>query len=95
MNSKKVLAILGSPRADGVTATMLDCSIREAEKAGYIVSKSICTKSKYPFVLDAEGVWTLECVFKKTICKKSFYCFTKVKLYFLRHLHIGLMSPPR
>ena len=39
MNSKKVLAILGSPRADGVTATMLDYSIREAEKAGYIVSK--------------------------------------------------------
>ena len=27
------------PRADGVTATMLDYSIREAEKAGYIVSK--------------------------------------------------------
>ena len=57
MSSKKVLAILGSPRADGVTAAMLDYSIREAEKAGYIVSK--------------------------------------IKLYFLRHLHIGLMSPPR
>lgn len=39
MSSKKVLAILGSPRADGVTAAMLDYSIREAEKAGYIVSK--------------------------------------------------------
>lgn len=39
MSSKNALAILGSPHADGVTATMLDYSIREAEKAGYIVSK--------------------------------------------------------
>lgn len=39
MNANGVLAILGSPRANGITAAMLDQSIREAEKAGYTVNK--------------------------------------------------------
>lgn len=39
MRSKRVLAILGSPHTDGVTAAMLDYSIHEAEKAGYTVTK--------------------------------------------------------
>lgn len=39
MSSKSVLAILGSPHTNGVTAAMLDYSIHEAEKAGYVVSK--------------------------------------------------------
>lgn len=39
MSSKSVLAILGSPHTNGVTAAMLDYSILEAEKVGYVVSK--------------------------------------------------------
>lgn len=54
MRPKRVLAILGSPHIDGVTATMLNHSICEAEKAGHIIGKSICTKNGWPFALDAE-----------------------------------------
>ena len=39
MKPKNVLAILGSPHSKGVTAAMLDYSIREAEKAGYCITK--------------------------------------------------------
>lgn len=39
MRSKRVLAILGSPHTDGVTAAMLNYSIHEAEKAGYTATK--------------------------------------------------------
>ncbi len=39
MREEKVLAILGSPHANGATATMLECAIREAEKADSIVTK--------------------------------------------------------
>lgn len=39
MNQKNILAILGSPHSKGTTATMLDYSIFEAEKAGYSVTK--------------------------------------------------------
>ena len=39
MRPKRVLAILGSPHIDGATATMLNHSISEAEKAGYTIAK--------------------------------------------------------
>ena len=39
MSEKNILAILGSPRADGMTVAMLDCAIQKAEKAGYTVTK--------------------------------------------------------
>lgn len=37
MNEKIMLAILGSPHANGMTATMLNCAIYKAEKMGYSV----------------------------------------------------------
>lgn len=39
MSEKNILAILGSPHSNGMTATMLDCAILKAEKVGYIVTK--------------------------------------------------------
>lgn len=39
MSEKNVLAILGSPHINGLTAAMLDCAIRKAEKTGYAVTK--------------------------------------------------------
>lgn len=39
MNHKKMLAILGSPHADGTTATMLNHAIQSARNAGYDVIK--------------------------------------------------------
>lgn len=39
MKPKNVLAILGSPHSNGVIAALLDYSIREAEKAGYNITK--------------------------------------------------------
>lgn len=39
MCEKNVLAVLGSPHADGTTAAMLDLAVREAERAGHVVTK--------------------------------------------------------
>lgn len=39
MKEKNILAILGSPHTDGTIAAMLDCAVRQAEKAGYSVTK--------------------------------------------------------
>lgn len=39
MSQKNILAILGSPRTKGTTATMLNYAISEAEKVGYNVTK--------------------------------------------------------
>ena len=35
MNEKDLLAIWGSPHANGMTATMLNYAIRKAEEMGY------------------------------------------------------------
>lgn len=39
MNEKHILAILGSPHGNGITAAMLECAIHRAEKRGYTVTK--------------------------------------------------------
>ncbi len=39
MNEKYLLAILGSPHTNGMTATMLNYAIRKAEEMGYNVTK--------------------------------------------------------
>lgn len=39
MNTRNVLAVLGSPHANGMTAAMLNCAICKAEEIGYSVSK--------------------------------------------------------
>lgn len=39
MNNKKVLAILGSPHSNGITAAMLDHAMREAQKSGHTVNQ--------------------------------------------------------
>ena len=39
MSEKNALAILGSPHVNGMTAAMLNCAIRKAEKSGYTVTK--------------------------------------------------------
>lgn len=39
MNRKSVLAILGSPHRNGMTAAMMDIAIRRAEEKGYMVTK--------------------------------------------------------
>ncbi|MDE6281358.1 MAG: flavodoxin family protein, partial [Oscillospiraceae bacterium] len=39
MSKKSILAILGSPHVNGMTAAMLDCAICEAERKGYTVTK--------------------------------------------------------
>lgn len=58
MSAKRVLAILGSPHSDGITAAMLNHTICQAEKAGYSVSKihlysknlAFCTGCRMCFV---------------------------------------------
>lgn len=39
MSEKNVLAILGSPHVNGMTATMLNCAIQRIERKSYTVTK--------------------------------------------------------
>lgn len=49
MSEKNALAILGSPHANGMTAAMLEFAIREAEQAGYTVTKTNLYEKKLSF----------------------------------------------
>ena len=39
MHEKRMLAILGSPHTDGITAAMFNCALQSAEKTGYQITK--------------------------------------------------------
>lgn len=49
MSKTNVLAILGGPHTKGITAAMLDCAVREAEKRGYKVTKINLYEKKISF----------------------------------------------
>lgn len=49
MSEKNVLAILGSPHTDGMTAAMLNFAVQEAEQAGYAVTKINLYEKKLSF----------------------------------------------
>lgn len=49
MNNKNVLAILGSPHSNGITAAMLDHAMNEAQKSGYSVTKVNLYKKNLSF----------------------------------------------
>ena len=49
MSEKSVLAILGGPHVNGITATMLDCAIQVAEKKGYTVTRINLYEKKISF----------------------------------------------
>lgn len=51
MSEKNMLAILGSPHTDGITAAMLDIAIRKAEQAGYAVTKINLYEKKLSFCI--------------------------------------------
>lgn len=49
MKDRHVLAILGSPHTNGITGTMLNYAIGEAEKSGYLVTKVNLYEKKISF----------------------------------------------
>lgn len=49
MSEKSVLAILGGPHVNGITAAMLDCAIQVAEKKGYTVTRINLYEKKISF----------------------------------------------
>jgi len=49
MMKKNVLAILGSPHINGITAAMLNCAIQKAEESGYNVTKINLYEKKLSF----------------------------------------------
>lgn len=68
MNEKKVLAILGSPHANGVTAAMLDCAVHSAEKKGYTVKKINLYEKNISFCMGCRAcVDTQTCIQKDDI----------------------------
>lgn len=49
--NKQVLAILGSPHENGITAAMLECAIRQAERRGYTVTRLHLYEKKLSFCI--------------------------------------------
>lgn len=49
MDDKQILAILGSPHKNGITAAMLECAIHRAERNGYTVKRLNLYEKKLSF----------------------------------------------
>lgn len=68
MSEKNLLAILGSPHGNGMTAAMLDLAIRKAEQAGYTVTKINLYEKEISFCTGCEAcIDTQICVQKDDI----------------------------
>lgn len=68
MGGKKVLAVLGSPHVNGITASMLDCAVRKAEEAGYDVTRINLYEKKLLFCTGCRACMnTGVCVLKDDI----------------------------
>ena len=68
MRHKKMLAILGSPHKDGVTARMLQCAIKAAEAAGWEVEQVNLYEKQIGFCRGCRRcLETRECVIKDDI----------------------------
>lgn len=66
--SKKMLAILGSPHQDGITAKMLDCAVDAAEHAGWKVDKINLYEKQIAFCKGCRVcLTTQQCVIKDDI----------------------------
>lgn len=66
MAEKKILAILGSPHTNGMTAAMLDYAVRSAEKKGYTVIKINLYEKNISFCTGCRA-----CVNTKTCIQKD------------------------
>lgn len=66
MAEKKILAILGSPHTNGMTAAMLDYAVRSAEKKGYAVIKINLYEKNISFCTGCRA-----CVNTKTCIQKD------------------------
>lgn len=70
MRERSALAILGSPHANGTTAAMLDLAIRQAEQAGYTVTKINLYDKKVSFCTGCRACMdTHICIHKDDIQK--------------------------
>lgn len=66
MAEKKILAILGSPHTNGMTAAMLDYAVRSAEKKGYTIIKINLYEKNISFCTGCRA-----CVNTKTCIQKD------------------------
>jgi len=68
LTKKNVLAILGSPHVNGMTAAMLNCAVRKAQKTGYTVTKMNLYEKRLSFCTGCRAcIKTQICVQKDDI----------------------------
>ena len=77
MESKKMLAILGSPRIDGNVSKMLDCAITSARHLGWAVDTV--------YLYEKNITWCSGCM----ACKKSGVCIIKDDIVSIRNMLIS------
>ena len=68
MNKKIILAILGSPHKNGITATMLNHAVHQAEEKGYIVETINLYEKNIAFCIGCRTcIHTKNCIQKDDI----------------------------
>lgn len=83
MNEKNVLAILGSPHINGITAAMLNCAIHRVKKIGYNVTKINLYEKKLSYCTGCRAcINTGRCSLKDDI-QEIAACLQKCQMVFL------------
>lgn len=65
MSEKYVIAILGSPHTNGMSAAMLDCAIRKAERIGCTVTKINLYEKNLSYCTGCKACMKTECCIQK------------------------------
>lgn len=86
MSEKNVLAILGSPHVNGITAAMLDCAVCKAKRAGYAVTEINLYEKNLSYCKGCR------------VCMKTQICIQKDDIQEIAHLihncHMVILAAP-
>lgn len=86
MNTKKVLAIFGSPHTNGMTAAMLEDAIYAAERKGYCVTKVNLYEKNIGYCTGCRACFATECC----VIKDDMQAIAAL----LKECHIVILAAP-
>ncbi len=83
MNEKNILAILGSPHANGMTAAMLNFTIRKAEKMGYNVTRINLYEKNLFYCMGCRACMNTQACIQKDDIQEIVMCLQKCQTVLL------------
>ena len=83
MSEKALLAILGSPHANGITATMLNYAIHKAEEMGYNVTKINLYEKNLSYCMGCRACINTQACIQKDDIQEIIMCLQKCQTVLL------------